>query len=413
MSDGSNLPGLPADWQASVAGDELLIGGVPVSRLAARVGQTPFFAYDRVRITRRVTEVRAALPSTVDLHYSLKANPMPALVGHLAGLVDGFDVASAGEMKLALDAGMVPERIDFAGPGKSDAELRQAAASGVIVSLEGQGEPERLHAAGLAVGCRPKVLVRVNPAFDVRAGGLRMGGGAKPFGIDEEDVPAVLRRIAALDLDLEGFHLYWGSQSLDAARIAEAQEQAITAFLKLADLAPQPPRLFNLGGGFGIPYAPGDAALDGAAAARSVADGAARLTRHLPEARLILELGRYLVGEAGVYVCRVLDRKVSRGEVFLVTDGGLHHHLAASGNFGQVVRRNYPVTVATRQAGGPRETATIVGRLCTPLDVLARKAELAVAEPGDLIAIFQSGAYAASASPAGFLSHGAAPEILV
>ena len=413
MSDGSNLPGLPADWQASVAGDELLIGGVPVSRLAARVGQTPFFAYDRVRITRRVTEVRAALPSTVDLHYSLKANPMPALVGHLAGLVDGFDVASAGEMKLALDAGMVPERIDFAGPGKSDAELRQAAASGVIVSLEGQGEPERLHAAGLAVGCRPKVLVRVNPAFDVRAGGLRMGGGAKPFGIDEEDVPAVLRRIAALDLDLEGFHLYWGSQSLDAARIAEAQEQAITAFLKLADLAPQPPRLFNLGGGFGIPYAPGDTALDGAAAARSVADGAARLTRHLPEARLILELGRYLVGEAGVYVCRVLDRKVSRGEVFLVTDGGLHHHLAASGNFGQVVRRNYPVTVATRQAGGPRETATIVGRLCTPLDVLARKAELAVAEPGDLIAIFQSGAYAASASPAGFLSHGAAPEILV
>ena len=413
MSDGSNLPGLPADWQASVAGDELLIGGVPVSRLAARVGQTPFFAYDRARITRRVTEVRAALPSTVDLHYSLKANPMPALVGHLAGLVDGFDVASAGEMKLALDAGMVPERIDFAGPGKSDAELRQAAASGVIVSLEGQGEPERLHAAGLAVGCRPKVLVRVNPAFDVRAGGLRMGGGAKPFGIDEEDVPAVLRRIAALDLDLEGFHLYWGSQSLDAARIAEAQEQAITAFLKLADLAPMPPRLFNLGGGFGIPYAPGDAALDGAAAARSVADGAARLTRHLPEARLILELGRYLVGEAGVYVCRVLDRKVSRGEVFLVTDGGLHHHLAASGNFGQVVRRNYPVTVATRQAGRPRETATIVGRLCTPLDVLARKAELAVAEPGDLIAIFQSGAYAASASPAGFLSHGAAPEILV
>ena len=413
MSDGSNLSALPADWQASVAGDELLIGGVPVSRLAARVGQTPFFAYDRSRITRRVTEVRAALPSTVDLHYSLKANPMPALVGHLAGLVDGFDVASAGEMKLALDAGMVPERIDFAGPGKSDAELRQAAASGVIVSLEGQGEPERLHAAGLAVGCRPKVLVRVNPAFDVRAGGLRMGGGAKPFGIDEEDVPAVLRRIAALDLDLEGFHLYWGSQSLDAARIAEAQEQAITAFLKLADLAPMPPRLFNLGGGFGIPYAPGDAALDGAAAARSVADGAARLTRHLPEARLILELGRYLVGEAGVYVCRVLDRKVSRGEVFLVTDGGLHHHLAASGNFGQVVRRNYPVTVATRQAGGPRETATIVGRLCTPLDVLARKAELAVAEPGDLIAIFQSGAYAASASPAGFLSHGAAPEILV
>ena len=410
MSDG---PSLPADWRASVADGELCIGGIPVSRLAARVGQTPFFAYDRARITRRVAELRAELPATVDLHYSLKANPMPALVGHLAGLVDGFDVASAGEMKLALDAGMAPERVDFAGPGKSDAELSQAAASGIVISLEGQGEPERLHAAGLAVGCRPKVLVRVNPAFDVRAGGLRMGGGAKPFGIDEEDVPAVLRRIAALDLDLEGFHLYWGSQSLDAERIAEAQEQAVTAFLKLADLAPTPPRLFNLGGGFGIPYASGDAPLDLVAAARSVGAGAARLTRQLPEARLILELGRYLVGEAGVYVCRVLDRKLSRGEVFLVTDGGLHHHLAASGNFGQAMKRNYPVAVATRPAAGPGETATVVGRLCTPLDVLARKAKLAVAQPGDLIAIFQSGAYAASASPAGFLSHGAAPEILV
>ncbi|HEV2676392.1 MAG TPA: pyridoxal-dependent decarboxylase, exosortase A system-associated [Aliidongia sp.] len=413
MSDAGKRPALPADWQSSVEGGELRIGGIPVRRLAERVGATPFFAYDRARITQRVTELRRALPATIDLHYSLKANPMPALVGHLAGLVDGFDVASAGEMKIALDAGMASGRIDFAGPGKSDAELRQAAAAGIVISLEGQGEPERLHAAGLAVGCRPKVLVRVNPAFDVRAGGLRMGGGAKAFGIDEEDVPAVLQRIAALDLDLEGFHLYWGSQSLDAARIADAQEQAVSAFLKLADLAPTPPRLFNLGGGFGIPYAIGDAPLDMAAAAGSVAAGAARLTQRLPDARLILELGRYLVGEAGVYVCRVLDRKVSRGEVFLVTDGGLHHHLAASGNFGQVVRRNYPVAIATRMADGPSETATIAGRLCTPLDVLARKAELAVAQAGDLVAVFQSGAYGASASPAGFLSHGAAPEILV
>jgi diaminopimelate decarboxylase len=413
VTDASTSPTLPGDWGTAIAGSELCIGGIPVSRLAARAGGTPFFAYDRVRIARRVAELRRDVPPTIDLHYSLKANPMPALVGHLAGLVDGFDVASAGEMKIALDAGMAPDSVGFAGPGKSDAELRQAAAAGVIISLEGQGEPERLHAAGLAVGCRPKALVRVNPAFEVRAGGLRMGGGAKPFGIDEEQVPALLRRIAALDLDLAGFHLYWGSQSLDAARIAEAQSQAVSVFLTLADQAPQPPRILNMGGGFGIPYALGDTALDAAAAAQGLAAGAARLAAQLPDARLVLELGRYLVGEAGVYVCRVLDRKVSRGEVFLVTDGGLHHHLAASGNFGQIVRRNYPVAVATRLGGDRTETATIVGRLCTPLDVLARKAEIAVAEPGDLIAIFQSGAYGASASPAGFLSHGAPIEILV
>ena len=413
MSGVTNGPALPADWASAFVDGELTIGGIPASRLAARVGGTPFFAYDRARVAGRVAALRQALPASVDLHYSLKANPMPALVGYLGRLVDGFDVASAGEMKIALDAGMAPERVGFAGPGKSDAELRQAAAADVIVSLEGQGEPERLHEAGCAVGCRPSVMVRVNPAFDARAGGLRMGGGPKPFGIDEEDVPALLRRVAALDLDFAGFHLYWGSQSLDAARIAEAQEQAMSAFLKLAAMAPAPPRLFNLGGGFGIPYAAGDPALDLPAAARNVAAAAARLAQQLPDARLILELGRYLVGEAGVYVCRVLDRKVSRGEVFLVTDGGLHHHLAASGNFGQVVRRNYPVAVATRPIDGPRETTTIAGRLCTPLDVLARKAELAVAAPGDLIAVFQSGAYGASASPAGFLSHGAAPEILI
>jgi diaminopimelate decarboxylase len=413
MKDATERVPLPVDWQSAVAGDELCIGGIPVSRLAVRVGGTPFFAYDRGRITRRVADLRRHLPETVDLHYSLKANPMPALVGHLAGLVDGFDVASAGELKIALDAGMAPHRIGFAGPGKSDAELRQSVAAGAIISLEGQHELERLHGVSLAVGCRPKVLVRINPAFEVRGSGLRMGGGAKPFGLDEEQVPAVLDRIAALDLDLVGFHLYWGSQSLDAERIAEAQEKAMSVFLSLANRLPQAPRFFKLGGGFGIPYATGDVALDSAAAVKGVAAAAARLTAQFPDARLALELGRYLVGEAGVYVCQVLERKVSRGEVFLVTDGGLHHHLAASGNLGQAMRRNYPVTVATRMDDGPNETATIVGRLCTPLDVLARKAQLAFAQPGDLIAIFQSGAYGASASPAGFLSHGAATEILV
>jgi diaminopimelate decarboxylase len=391
----------------------LCVGGIPIDRLAERAGGTPFFAYDRQLVAQRIDRLRKALPPAIHLHFSLKANPMPALAGHLMPLVDGFDVASAGEMKVALDAGMPADRIGFAGPGKSDAELRQAVAAGVTIAIEATDEPERIAAAARAVGCRPRVMIRINPAFEVRAGGMRMGGGAKPFGIDEEQVPALAGRIAALDLDLAGFHLFWGSQSLDAARIAEAHNQATSTILTLSPKTGHATTQVTLGAGFGIPYGAGETPLDLDSAAAGVAGAAGELARQLPGTRLALEFGRFLVGEAGVYVCRVLDRKESRGEIFLVTDGGLHHHLAASGNFGQALKRNYPVAIADRLAEPAVERVNVVGRLCTPLDVLARQATLPPARPGDLVVIFQSGAYAATASPSGFLSHGPAVELLV
>lgn len=393
--------------------NELQVGGLPLSMLAERVGQTPFYAYDRALIAARIGAVRQALPQGVRLHYALKANPMPALVGFVRPLVDGMDVASAGELKVALDAGADVQSIGFAGPGKRDAELRQAVASGVLLHVESARELRVLAEAAQTLGQPARVALRINPDFELRGAGMRMGGGAKPFGIDAEQVPAMLRSMACEGLVFEGFHLYAGSQNLRGSVIAEGLRRSLDLVLRLAQDAPRPVRHVNLGGGWGIPYFAGEAALELAPVLDAVAQVHADLADALPESRLVLEMGRYLVGEAGIYVARVIDRKISRGQVFLVTDGGMHQHLAASGNFGQVVRRNYPVVIGTRLQSTEREVASVVGPLCTPLDLLADRSELAVAQPGDLVVIFQSGAYGLTASPQGFLGHPSCPEVLV
>ncbi|PZO19651.1 MAG: pyridoxal-dependent decarboxylase, exosortase A system-associated [Burkholderiales bacterium] len=392
---------------------ELCWGGVPLTQLAERVGQTPFYAYDRARLAARVAAVRAALPGGIGLHYAVKANPMPALVGFMRGLVDGLDVASAGEMAVALDAGANPLHVSFAGPGKRDVELVQAVASGVLVNIESMREVGLLASACERLGLPARVAVRINPDFEIRGAGMRMGGGAKPFGVDTEQVPAVLKAIGHAGLQFEGFHLYPGSQNLKGALIAQGLLQSHELVLRLADDAPTPVKHVNLGGGWGIPYFPGEQALDLAPVSDALAAIQQRMASELPGAQAVLELGRYLVGEAGIYVARVLDRKLSRGQVFLVTDGGMHHHLAASGNFGQVIRRNYPVVIGNRMDTVAREVASVVGPLCTPLDVLAERTELAPSEPGDLVVVFQSGAYGPSASPQAFLGHPRCAEVLV
>ena len=393
--------------------NELQVGGLPLSMLAERIGQTPFYAYDRALIAARIGAVRQALPEGVRLHYALKANPMPALVGFVRPLVDGMDVASAGELKIALDAGADVQSIGFAGPGKRDSELSQAVASGVLLHVESARELRVLADIAQALGRPARIALRINPDFELRGAGMRMGGGAKPFGIDAEQVPAMLRSMAHEGLVFEGFHLYAGSQNLRGGVIAEGLRRSLDLVLRLAQDAPMPVRHVNLGGGWGIPYFSGEAALHLAPVVDAVAQVQADLADALPESRLVLEMGRYLVGEAGIYVARVIDRKISRGQVFLVTDGGMHQHLAASGNFGQVVRRNYPVVIGNRLQSTEREIASVVGPLCTPLDLLADRMELAVAQPGDLVVIFQSGAYGLTASPQAFLGHPPCPEVLV
>ena len=399
--------------QFPVQDGQLQVGGMSLTRLAARVGQTPFYAYDRAALRSRVALLRSALPASVKLHYAMKANPMPAVVAYMAGLVDGIDVASAGELKVALDGGADPREVSFAGPGKRDAELRQAVAAGVLVNVESAREIAPLAAVSAELGVPARVAVRVNPDFELKGSGMRMGGGPKQFGVDVEQVPELLTSIGSAGLAFEGFHLFAGSQNLKAESICEAQQKSYELALRLAEQAPAPVRFLNLGGGFGIPYFPGEQPL----ALQPIGDNLAALTeraaRELPQASLVIELGRYLVGEAGVYVCRVLDRKISRGHVFLVTDGGLHHHLSASGNFGQVVRKNYPVAIGNRMDAPLQAGASVVGPLCTPLDLLADRMDLPDGAIDDLVVVFQSGAYGASASPQNFLGHPACVEVLV
>lgn len=399
--------------QFAVEGGELVVGGERLSLLAARVGQMPFYAYDRALLAARVAQLRQALPVEVKLHYAMKANPMPALVAYMAQLVDGIDVASAGELKVALDAGTNPMEVSFAGPGKRDAELRQAVASRVLINLESFREVAALQAVSNELGLAARVAVRVNPNFELKGSGMKMGGGPKQFGVDVEQIPALLAELGRAGLSFEGFHLFAGSQNLRAESICEAQKKSFDLACRLAQDAPAPVRFLNLGGGFGIPYFPGDQRLDLAPIGHTLGELVQRARTEMPQTAIVIELGRYLVGEAGVYVARVLDRKVSRGQVYLVTDGGMHHHLAASGNFGQVVRKNYPVGIGTRMEAATFETSSVVGPLCTPLDLLADRMHLPVAQVGDLVVVFQSGAYGASASPQGFLGHPACVEVLV
>jgi diaminopimelate decarboxylase len=401
---------IPADFRADDG--QLLIGGRTAEALVGQAGDTPLFVYDLSIVEARIARFRAAFPS-IDLHYALKANPFADLVHRIAPLVDGIDVASMGEVQTAINAGMAAFCLSFAGPGKRDAELAFAIQHGVTINLESANEVERALAIAARLGLTPRLAVRINPDFELRGSGMRMGGGAKPFGVDAEQVPALVRRIVAEGAEFRGFHIFAGSQSLDADAIVEAQGATVALAARLAEKAGAAPPRLNLGGGFGIPYFAGDAPLDIERIGAALEERYRERPPVLAKTGFCVELGRWLVGEAGVYLTRIVDRKESGEQVFLIVDGGLHHQLAASGNFGTVVRRNYPLAVASRFDMEPDDVVNVCGCLCTPLDRLGDQIALPRAEVGDLIAIFLAGAYGASASPSAFLGHGPAREMVV
>jgi diaminopimelate decarboxylase len=264
--------------QFEVCRGELVVGGIALTQLAAIVGRTPFYAYDRALVDRRVEKLRRALPAEVRLHYAMKANPMPALVAHLAHGTDGIDVASVGEMRVALDAGVNSVDISFAGPGKSNTELSQAVAAGILINVESFREVDSLADIARSLALKPRVAVRVNPDFELKSSGMKMGGGPKPFGVDAEDVPMLLQRIGDAAFDFEGFHVYAGSQNLSAASICDAQQKSYELVLRLQQHAPAPVQRVNLGGGFGIPYFPGDRDLELDSIGHNLRDLVARAT---------------------------------------------------------------------------------------------------------------------------------------
>jgi len=400
-------------WPADDHGN-LLIAGIPLPTVAERVGSPSFYAYDASRLAQRIAACRMAFGPRVRLKYAVKANPFPPLVAALTHWVDGFDVASEAEMALVLDFGANPAMLSFASPGKRLAAIRRAVAAGVTVTVESAHQLDQTLAVGEALGRTPHVALRINPDFQLVRAGMRMGGGPQPFGIDHESVLPLLARLLASGARWVGLHLYAGSQLLATDQIREAHRASFLALCQLIEKVNHtPPQWLNIGGGLGIPYFPGETPLELGVVGEELQSLADSLAQRFPATALVIELGRYLVGEAGIFATQVLERKTSRGETFLVVDAGLNAHLAATGNLGQVLKKNYPVAIGNRMHEPASETVTIVGPLCTPLDRLATRVELPVAQPGDWVVLFQSGAYGATASPQRFLSHPPIGETLI
>jgi diaminopimelate decarboxylase len=393
---------------------ELLCGGVPISQLTAR-SPTPFYLYDLQVARRKYQRLRTAMPRDIDIHYAIKANPHPDIIRFFQTMGAGFDVASMGELHRALQVGVAPRSCGFAGPGKSQQELEHAIRNGIgSLHVESEAELEQVDAIAGRLGMHANASLRINPAFQLKGSGMRIGGGPQAFGIDEEQVPHLLSRIAKMKhVHFTGFHLFAGSQNLKAAALIEFFSLSFSLLKELAPLCPLPPQVINLGGGFGIPYFPHDTELDIETVGARLGELLTAYREHFPHARFVIESGRYLIGESGVYVTRVRYKKVSRGETFVIVDGGLHHHLAATGNFGQVIPRNYPIALLQSLDKPSVEKVNIVGPLCTPLDRLGSAVEVSTVEEGDIFGIFASGAYGFSASPRSFLSHPEPIEIVL
>jgi diaminopimelate decarboxylase len=397
--------------------NELVIGKLSISRIEKLLGKTPYYAYDKQAIINKVNVLHTALPKQVSLHYAIKANPYPSLVNLLATKVKGFDVASKIEMLLALQTGMPAKNISFAGPGKTFEDITAAIIAGVTLHAESPSEIERITTIAKKLSLTADIAIRVNPKFELKYSGMKMSGGSKPFGIDEEALPELLKTLSFTHLNLRGFHIYSGSQNLNTEAIIDTQHQTLLLaqnLLLLAEpLIKSKIEYINIGGGFGIPYFKNEQPIDIDYLGKQLQQLLKQFEDTLHDIEIIVELGRFIVGEAGVYVTKIVDKKVSRGTNYLVCDGGLHHHLANSGNFGQVIRKNYPVSIGNRLISDNKELVTIVGPLCTPLDILAEKVSLPEANVDDYVVIFQSGAYGASASPQDFLSQPALSEILL
>lgn len=394
----------------------LTVGGIRVTQLAEKYG-TPHFVYDAGVLDKKYHVLRAALPDRFSIYYSIKANPAAAILKHFLNLGCGLEIASAGEFRRALAAACPPERILFAGPGKSEGELELVLSHGIgEIHMESMREAERIMDISRRLAVRAPVGIRINPVDEAEGGAMRMGGRSAPFGIDEELLDRALDAILAMpSLEFCGIHLSAGTQILDASILVRQYLHGLSLARRVTSRIGRPLRTVDFGGGLGIPYFSHEQELSVDALRQPLKSFCSSVDgdSSFKGTRFLIEPGRFLVGEAGVYVVRVLDIKVSRRKKFLIVDGGMNHHLAASGNLGQTIKRNYPISLVNKLDKPSCEAVDIVGPLCTPLDTLGRGVMLPHGEIGDLVGIFQSGAYARTASPIDFLSHALPAEVWV
>src|ERR687896_301593 len=398
------------------ADGEFAPAGVPISRIARDHG-TPFYLYHGEMIVDRVRRVKEALGTEVS--YSLKANPSVGVCQLIAREVEtGGEGASPGEVVGGQAAGVEPEGIVFAGPGKTDDELRMVIEEGIFAdNVESLNEIDRLATIAKDLGRRIGVGLRINPAAQLMGSQMRMGGTVRQFGIDQAELAeAVHRTLSHSQLILRGVHVYTATQVFDVEPLLEHCRNIFEIALEAASVAGHPLEMIDFGGGFGVPYFEKMAEFDLEAFGQGFRGLLAsyRSDPRLEGCRFLFELGRYLVADAGLYVTRVVDVKRMRGKTFVVTDGGMNHHLTATGNMGQVFRKSYPILNLSRVNGVPgEEGVAMAGPCCTPLDMFGTNLPLVEPEVGDLIGVFYSGAYGYSASNLGFLSHPTPAEVLL
>ena len=403
---------IPPHFSASQDG-QLTIGGQPVDELIAEAAGTPLFVYDNNIIGGQIAALRAAMPDGLALYYSVTANPYEPLLNFIGRYVEGFRVVSRGELEHLKRAGLAGIGMTFAGPGKRDDELEAGIEAGATISVESEGEAGRAIRAGERVGIQPKLAVRVNPPFTIDNGRLSLGARASPFGVDADRVPALVEGLLEAGVDWRGLHIFAAAQCLDDDALIDAHRAIIQCAGEIAHKLDLPLPELNLGGGFDVPCFPGEQPIDVYRMSRALHETLCYGPELLATTRLSLELGRWLVAEAGVYLTRVLDRTTSCGETFITTDGGGHHLLGATGCLLERGRGNFPIAVANRFGEQPEEQVTVTGCLATPHDVFGDEVMLPRAEVGDLIAIFCAGAYGLSASPQAWESRPAAREMMV
>lgn len=386
-----------------------------LEQAALAVG-TPAYVYFTDPIATRIAVLEAAFEDRFALSFAAKCNPNPALLGWLAPRIGCLDVSSIGEFRLGCGAGWDPARLSFTGPGKRPGELREAIAAGLgELVVESVAEAVMADAIASSLGRVQDVLLRIAPARVPKGFGDQMAGRPSAFGIDVEDMHADIPRILALPgLRVAGLHIYSGTQCLKPEAIVENWQGFIAIFREICATYGLVPEKLVFGSGLGIPYHAGDVALDLGTVAAGIRPGldALKAEPAFRAARLVLELGRYLVGEAGYFLTRVTAVKLSRGNRIAICDGGLNNHLPASGHFGMVIHRNY-VMHRVGSGGADPEKVDIVGPLCTSIDRLASGVLLPRLMPGDLVAVHASGAYGLTASPVHFISHPLPREAMV
>ena len=363
-----------------------------------RVG-TPAYAYDLGRIRAQVGRLRDHLPSAVRLFFSLKANPSLGLCGFLADCGLGADVASAGELATARAAGFAPADILVTGPDRSPALLRELRGlPEAVLSVDSLSELEMLARQGVP----NRMVLRLRPDFPCIA--VCTAGPDSRFGLCFDELVRCRDYTGPGGVRVVGFHVFPGSQVLDATAVVQHLRGALDECLRAADVLGLAPEILDLGGGFGVPYKRGERELDLGPIGAELAD----LVNRAAPAQVVMELGRYLVAQAGWYLTSVLALQQHGGRKAVVVDGGTHQRADPCGI--GLRRQSFP-PILVEDRPGPAAATDILGCLSHPADVLAEASPLPALVPGDTLAFANTGAYGLSASPWLFHGHPAPPEV--